>query len=163
MLRDAAATPGTWAAVVDEGGDADAPSFAGVAAALADRGFDAGRIALFPAWESAGTNAHRRFVASFDDAVLAAGGVRCHQVVHDCRLEEVHVGADAAGRPRLGARVFRCGADHGGDGPIRLTFAGLGRYGRERADAARGRADAGDGPRVLGLRRGYLVTADRAD
>jgi hypothetical protein len=141
---------------------ADAPSFAGVAAALADRGFDAGRIALFPAWSrrapapTAASSPARRRGARRRRRALPPGGPRLP-------LEEVHVGADAAGRPRLGARVFRCGADHGGDGPIRLTFAGLGRYGRERADAARGRADAGDGPRVLGLRRGYLVTADRAD
>jgi hypothetical protein len=163
MLRDAAATPGTWAAVVDEGPDADDAAFAQLAAALAERGFDAGRIVFFPSWTTESVGApYRRFVASFDDAVLAHGGVRCHHVVPDCRLEELAV-ADAAGRPALGARVFRCGADHAGDGPIRLTFAGLGRYGRERAEAAQQQAAAGGGPRVLGLRHGYLVTADAAD
>ncbi len=171
MLRDAAATPGTWAAVVDEGPDADPASFAGVAAALADRGFDPARIVFFPSWDAdvgafAAESArerwarHRRFVATFDDAVLAAGGVRCHRSEPDCRIVEVGVTTDAAGRPRLGTRVFRCGADHGGDGPVRLTFAGLGRYGRERADAAVRLAESGQGPRVLGFRRGFLVTAD---
>jgi hypothetical protein len=169
LLRAAAATPGTWAAVVDEGADADDPAFAALAAALAARGFDAGRIAVFPSWDAAaGADAGapagrgagpRRFVASFDDVVLAAGGVRCHVVESSCRLDEPAGAADAAGRPRLGARVFECAADHGGDGPIRLTFAGLGRYGRERADAAVRRAAAGEGPRVLGFARGYLVTA----
>jgi hypothetical protein len=148
--------------VVDEKPDAGADAtYAGIAAALADRGFDAARIAFFPGWSGdEPSGAHRRFVASFDDAVLAHGGVRCHQVSHDCRVEELYAATDAAGRPRLGARTFRCAADHAGDGPIRLTFAGLGRYGRERADAAREAATTGTGPHVLGLRRGYLVTSD---
>ena len=44
LLRDAAATPGTWAVVVDEGPGDTGSSFAGTAAALAARGFDDGRI-----------------------------------------------------------------------------------------------------------------------
>ncbi|GJG87486.1 hypothetical protein tb265_26670 [Gemmatimonadetes bacterium T265] len=165
LLREAAATPGTWAVVVDEGPGATGSSFAGTAAALAERGFDDARIALFAsrdvdahALASASARArwprHRRFVVSVDDAVLARGDVRCHVAGHDCRLEAVRAPDGAA---TLG---FRCGASHDGDGPVRLTFVGLGHYGRARAAEAHRVAEAGAGPRVLGLRRGFLITAD---
>ncbi len=160
LLRDAAAAPGAWAAVVDEGPDAGGAgavgaAFAGAAAALAERGFDPARVVLFPSWDAEALGGHRRFVAGFDDVVLARGGVRCHHTEPGCRHEEV-----AADPRALGARAYRCAADHGGDGPVRLTFAGLGRYGRERFEAARRSAEAGDGPAAFALRRGYLVTAD---
>jgi hypothetical protein len=165
LLRDAAAAPGAWAALVDEGPDAGTAgatgaAFAGAAAALAERGFDPARVVLFPSWDAEALGGHRRFVGRFDDAVLARGGVRCHRTEPDCRHEEV-----AADPRALGARAFRCASDHGGDGPVRLTFAGLGRYGRERLEAARRSAAAGEGPQPYSLRRGYLVTADagRAD
>lgn len=162
FVRAAAIAPGTWAVVVDEGPGATGSSFAGTAAALAARGFDdrrivfvAGREVDAESLESASARArwplHRQFAGSFDGAVLARGDVRCHVPGHDCRLEAVD--AD-------GTLAFRCGAGHAGDGPVRLTFVGLGHYGRVRAAEARRLADAGQGPRVLGLRRGFLVTAD---
>lgn len=165
LLREAAATPGTWAIVVDEGPGPTGSSLAGTAAALVDRGFDDARVVLFAsrdaaAHELASESArarwerHRRFVGSFADAVLDRGEVRCHLAGHDCRLEAV---TDAGGATTL---AYRCGAGHAGDGPVRLTFVGLGHYGRARAAAAEQLAAMGQGPRVLGLRRGFLITAE---
>nr|MDQ6925837.1 hypothetical protein [Candidatus Eremiobacteraeota bacterium] len=164
LLRETAATSGTWAVIVGEGPGATGSSFAGTAAALAERGFDDARIVFFSSRDVDGSGfasesararwpRHRRFVASFDDAVLAAGDVRCHIAGEDCRLEAISVAGD-------GTLSFRCGAAHTGDGPVRLTFVGLGHYGHARAAAAQQRAEAGQGPRVLGLRRGFLITAD---
>jgi hypothetical protein len=158
LLRDAAAAPGTWAAVVDDGLDTGPDAFARTAERLAAGGFDPARVVFFPSWSSDAAGApgaaHRRFAARFDDVVLAHGAVRCQYADPDCRHVEL-------GPPTpLGARLYRCDADHAGDGPVRLTFAGLGRYGRERAAAAARRAESGEGPRVFTLRRGYLVTAD---
>jgi hypothetical protein len=163
MLREAAAVPGTWAVVVDEGPGETGGSFAGTAAALAARGFDDGRVVFVAsrdvdggAFASAAARErwarHRRFVERFEDVILDRQDVRCHVVGHGCRLEAA---ADADGRP-----VFRCGAEHAGDGPVRLTFVGLGHYGRGRAAEAERLAAEGKGPRVLGLRRGFLITAD---
>ncbi len=167
LLREAAATPGMWAVVVDEGPGATGSSFAGTAAALVERGFDDRRVVLVASrdvegYELASESArarwprHRRFVVSFDDAVLARGDVRCHVAGHDCRLEAV---TDRAGAEAL---RFRCAAHHDGDGPVHLTFVGLGHYGRARAAEAQRLAEAGQGPRVLGFRRGFLITADAA-
>jgi hypothetical protein len=155
-VRERAAAPGAWAAVVDEGPGPGGGSFAAVARALVERGFDPARVVLFPQHDApaAGVpDAHRRFAASFDEVVLSGGGVRCHVHMPDCVLVDV-TAADGTSW-----RVYHCASDHGGDGPVRLTYVGLGRAGRERAAEAERRAAAGEGPRVLGLRRGFLVTA----
>lgn len=163
MLREAAAAPGAWAIVVDEGPGETGSSFAGTAAALAARGFDDARVVFFASRDAAPHELasesararweyHRRFVGRFEEAVLGRHDVRCHVVGESCRLEAA---PDAGGR-----LSFRCAAGHDGDGPVRLTFVGLGHYGRARAEEARRLAEAGQGPRVLGLRRGFLITAD---
>ena len=165
MLREAATSAGMWAVVVDEGPGATGSSFAGTAAALVARGFDDRRVVLVASRDVEGHDLesesararwaqHRRFVVSFDDAVLARGDVRCHVAGHDCRLDAV---SDDAGGAAL---HFRCAAGHEGDGPVHLIFVGLGHYGRARAAAAQALAAAGQGPRVLGFRRGFLITAD---
>ncbi len=165
LIREAAATPGTWAVVVDEGPGETGSSLAGTAAALAARGFDDRRVVLVAgrhahAHELASESArarwdrHRRFVERFEDVIFDRGDVRCHVVGHTCRLDAVPNAS--------GALTFRCEAEHDGDGPVRLTFVGLGHYGRAREAAAQQLAEAGTGPRVLGLRRGFLITADDA-
>jgi hypothetical protein len=155
-VRAFAHAPGAWAAVVDEGPAPGGGSFAAVARALVARGFEPTRVVFFTQHDAPNSSpdaAHRQFAATFDAAVLARGGVRCHVHSPDCELVDV-TAADGTTW-----REFRCDADHGGDGPVRLTYVGLGRAGRERAEDAERRAAAGEGPRVFGLRRGFLVTA----
>lgn len=186
VLRDAA---GGWVAVVDEGPGLSGSSLAGTAAALAARGVDDARIVLFPSWDADGSSLgsdsartrwprHRRFVGSFERAVLGRGAVRCAHADEDAHahdaLEDVSAGAwrdrhwhaddpaRPATHPQHEARKYRCAADHAGTGPQWLTFAGLGAYGRARAALAERLAEAGHGPRVFGLRRGFLVAAEHA-
>ncbi len=184
LLREYATRPGAWVAVVDEGPGLSGSSLAGTAAALAARGFDDARIVLFPSWDTDGTGLvsdaararwprHRRFVASFDDVVMGRGGPRWPE--HgDGPLENVgggawrdrHWAADHPDRPAIHphheSRKYRHAAPDGEDAPVWHTFAGLGRYGRARMAMAERLAAAGFGPRVLGLRRGFLATAEHA-
>ncbi|HEY0780538.1 MAG TPA: hypothetical protein VGD56_21455, partial [Gemmatirosa sp.] len=183
-VREYATRPGAWVAIVDEGPGLSGSSLSGTAAALAERGFDDARIVLFPSWDTDGSGfvseaararwaKHRRFVASFEDAVLARGGPRW-PAHGDGPLDDVgggawrdrHWSSDDPDRPAIHpqheARKYRHAAPDGETGPVWHTFAGHGRYGRARAALATRLAEAGFGPRVLGLRRGFLATAEHA-
>jgi hypothetical protein len=182
VLRDAA---GGWVAVVDEGPGLSGSSLAGTAAALAARGVDDARIVLFPSWDADGQALgseaararwprHRRFVGSFEQAVLGRGALHGGDVGPASALDDLSAGAwrdrhwhaddpaRPATHPQHEARKYRHAGDDAGEGARWLTFAGLGAYGRARAALAERLAGAGHSPRVLGLRRGFLATAEHA-
>ena len=182
IVRAHAAEPGAWVAVVDEGPGLSGSSLTATAAALAARGIADARIVLFPSWDADGSGfvsdaararwpRHRRFVASFDDVVLGRGTPRWTEHgrtpltdISGGAWRDAHWGAEHPDRPVVHpqheSRKFRHAEPEGHAGAVWHTFAGLGRYGRARAAVAERIAAAGHGPRVLGLRRGFLATAE---
>ena len=182
IVRAHAAQPGAWVAVVDEGPGLSGSSLTATAAALAARGIDDARIVLFPSWDADGSgfvnesarerwSRHRRFITNFEDVVLGRGTPRWKEHgaspltdISGGAWRDTHWGADHPDRPAIHpqheSRKFRHAEPDGHTGAIWHTFAGLGRYGRARAAIAERLAAAGHGPRVLGLRRGFLATAE---
>jgi hypothetical protein len=155
----------THAAVIDEGPGLSGSSFAAAAEALHEIGFPCERIVLVPSWNAPAEGlrsararhvwtSHRRIIGRFEPPIasdprnidLSAG-----------RWREIVLGpasAWPAAHPQHERRKFM--ASENGHAILR-RFAGLGRYGRTAFDRSRAIAEAGFGPRPIGLEQGFLA------
>lgn len=160
--------------VVDEGPGISGSSFASVAEALNAAGVPDDRIAFFPSWQPAPHQLrserarnrwtrHSSFVTSFDDVWQDGRGIAALWDAHligdwsGGSWREQHVAsAWPPVNPQHEQRKYlvRCG-----DSLAVLKFVGLGRYGRRRERIAEMLANAGYGPMVNGLQRGFLSLA----
>ena len=148
-------------AIVDEGPGLSGSSFIAVASRLRELGVPENRIVLFPSWEGNAASfvnerarsewpRYRKFFSPFHRSWIGAG------VVHDLsggewrRLLYANPQDWPAVQPQHEARKY---LDESG---TLYKFAGLGPYGREKWIRACLLSEAGYGPRVYGLRNGFL-------
>ncbi len=157
-------SPGTFYLVVDEGPGLSGSSFLSVVDKLAEHGVPDKRIVLFPSWETSGVHLlsagarqrwrrYKQYSVSFEEAFPGYS-----------RLADVSAGRwrrlfyPAGGGPAVQAQHERRKyLDCSGGEKRLLKFAGLGRYGRARLQRAQQLFEAGFGPRVHGLKNGFLL------
>ena len=181
-LTEGAGAEALWA-VVDEGPDATGASFGAVADWLEDWGIRRESLVFFPAHPGelgpealdrhrARWAAVRRLTVSFDELFLGPAAVwPLEQWVEDLtgridgpaedvgggRWREVLLPAGSARPPVHPGRERRKFLVRAGGARWLLKFAGFGRLGREKLERSIALAAAGLGPRVAGLRHGFLV------
>ncbi len=148
-------------AIVDEGPGLSGSSFIAVASKLRELGVSEQRIALFPSWEGNPASfvnerartewpRYRKFCAPFQRSWIGAGALTDLSAGEWRRLVYSNPSEWPAVQPQHEARKY---LDE--DGTL-YKFAGLGPYGREKWIRACLLSEAGFGPRVYGLRNGFL-------
>lgn len=161
--------------IIDEGPGLSGSSLASVAGKLSELGVADERIFFFPSGETDGSRfrseaararwpRHRKMTTSFEE-------IFCDRKRHFPSLPQGALLDLSGGRWR--SRFYRSETDYPPvqpqherrkylslelkDEPRLLKFVGLGRRGRLKRERAERLADAGWGPRVFGLTRGFLV------
>jgi hypothetical protein len=156
--------------IVDEGPGLSGSSLAGSAVALSGLGARDDQIVLLPSWRTDGAHLHsaearsrwrrhRQFPAEVSQAWGHAAGAKVRDLSAGRwrQLTYHRTGEYPAVHPQHERRKYLVERSAGDDRRRLLRFVGLGRYGDGKLDRARDLAEAGFGPRPLGLAGGFLA------